>query len=276
MKRIILIILVFFAISINTKAQEYVTEKNIHYYPDSINNKDEYTNTQCTLDFYYPKNIKNYPTIVWIHGGGMSHGEKQLPKTLMDKGYAIVGVEYRLSPKVNAPAYIEDAAAAVAWVFKNIEKYGGSTKLIFLSGHSAGGYLDLMVTLDKSYLAKYNIDANSIAACIPFSGEAITHYTIRKEMGIKNTQPIIDKYAPLYFVRADAPPLMLITGDREKELLGRYEETAYLWRMMKLVGHTRTTITELQGFDHGGMAKPAYPLLLKGVADITKEILEKK
>jgi len=276
MKKIILQLVVFFAISISTRAQEYVTEKNINYYPDSINSKDEYTKTQCTLDFYYPKDLKNYPTIVWIHGGGMSHGEKQLPKSLMNKGYAIVGVEYRLSPKVNAPAYIEDAAAAVAWTFKNIEKYGGSTKLIFLSGHSAGGYLDLMVTLDKCYLAKYNIDANTIAACIPFSGEAITHYTIRKERGIKNTQPIIDKYAPLYFVRADAPPLMLITGDREKELLGRYEETAYLWRMMKLVGHTRSTITELPGFDHGGMAKPAYPLLLKEVADITKEILEKK
>ncbi len=270
----LLVILIF--LCFNAKAQEYITEKNINYYPDSINNKDEYTKSQCTLDFYYPKDLKNFPTIVWIHGGGMTHGEKQLPKSLMNKGYAIVGVEYRLSPKVNAPAYIEDAAAAVAWVYKNIEKYGGSTKLIFLSGHSAGGYLDLMVTLDKSYLAKYNIDANTIAACIPFSGEAITHYTVRKERGIKNTQPIIDKYAPLYFVRADAPPLILISGDREKELLGRYEETAYLWRMMKLVGHTRTTITELTGFDHGGMAKPAYPLLLKAVADITKEIMEKK
>ena len=86
--------------------------------------------------------------------------------------------------------------------------YGGSSKLIFVSGHSAGGYLGMMITLDKSYLAKYDIDANRIAALIPFSGQAVTHFTVRKERGIKETQPVIDGYAPLYFVRADAPPML--------------------------------------------------------------------
>lgn len=257
-------------------AQEYTTEKNIHYYDDTaaINN-DAYAKAQCTLDIYYPKNTKNFATVIWFHGGGLTGGEKQLPKALMKKGVAIVGVEYRLSPKATAPAYINDAAAAVAWVFKNIAKYGGDTKLLFVSGHSAGGYLGMMITLDKSYLAKYQIDANKIAALIPFSGQAITHYTIRQELGIKRTQPIIDKYAPLFHVREDAPRMLLITGDRELELLGRYEENAYLLRMMKLVGNNRTTLYELQGFDHGGMAESAYPLLIKEVLSTTKEITEK-
>ena len=256
--------------------QQYITEKNIHYYSDSINKTDEYINSQCVLDVYYPKDSKNFATIVWFHGGGITSGEKQIPKALKDKGFAVIGIEYRLSPKVKAPAYIEDAAAAVAWVFNNIGNYGGNRKLIFLSGHSAGGYLDLMITLDKSYLNKYNINANTIAGIIPFSGQAITHFTIRKETGIKSTQPIIDKYAPLYFVRADAPPMLLITGDREMELLGRYEENAYLCRMMKLAGHTQTRLYELQGFDHGGMDTPAYPLLIKEVNNISKMILDNK
>ena len=76
-------------------------------------------------------------------------------------------------------------------------------------------------------------------------------------------------------MRADAPPMLLITGDRELELLGRYEENAYLNRMMKLAGHKRTRLYELQGFDHGGMDDPAYPLLIKEVKTISKEILEK-
>ncbi len=264
-------------ISFNLFAQQhYTTEKNIKYYSDSINQKDNYLSTLCTLDLYYPENTINFPTIVWFHGGSLTGGKKQIPKALMEMGYAVIGVEYRLSPKVSAPAYIEDAAASVAWVFKNIEKYGGNSNLIFVSGHSAGGYLGMMITLDKQYLSKYNIDANKIAALIPFSGQAITHFTIRKEVGIKNTQPIIDKYAPLFFIRSDAPPMLLITGDREQELFGRYEENAYLWRMMKLNGHTKTTLYELQGYDHGGMAEPAFPLLLKEVAAVTKEILEKK
>lgn len=274
MKKILLFILLCSNVALFAQ-QQYATEKNIHYYPDSINQKDMYINTQCTMDVYYPKGAKNFATIVWFHGGGITGGTKEIPKALMDKGYAVIGVEYRLSPKVKAPAYIEDAAAAVAWVFQHIAAYGGNTNLIFVSGHSAGGYLGMMITLDKNYLAKYNINANNIAALIPFSGQAITHFTIRQERGMKETQPLIDEYAPLYYVRADAPPMLLITGDREKELLGRYEENAYLARMMKLAGHKQTTLYELQGFDHGGMAEPAFPLLLREVAVITKQLAVK-
>ena len=269
MKSLLLFVLVL--CSLSTFAQQYITDSNIHYYPDSVNKKDAYIASQCTLDIYYPKGIKNFATIVWFHGGGLTGGTKEIPKALIEKGYAVVGVEYRLSPKAKAPAYIEDAAAATAWVFQHIAAYGGSTNLIFISGHSAGGYLGMMITLDKKYLSKYNIDANNIAALIPFSGQAITHFTIRQERGMKETQPLIDEYSPLYYVRADAPPMLLITGDREKELLGRYEENAYLARMMKLAGHKQTTLYELQGFDHGGMAEPAFPLLLKEVGAVVKQ-----
>jgi len=228
------------------------------------------------LDIYYPKDSKNFATIVWFHGGGLTGGAKEIPNALLEKGFAVVGVGYRLSPQVKAPAYIEDAAAAIAWAFQHIENYGGRSDLIFLSGHSAGGYLTMMVGLDKKYLAKYEIDANKIAGNIPFSGQTITHFTIRKEMGIKETQPLIDEYAPLYLARPDAPPLMLITGDPEMELLGRYEENAYMWRMMKLAGHERTKIYKLEGFNHGSMVEPAFPLLIKEVNTLKKEIMERK
>ena len=67
----------------------------------------------------------------------------------------------------------------------------------------------------------------------------------------------MDRYAPLYYVDPDTPPLYLITGDRELEMLGRYEENAYLWRMMKVAGNPHTYLYEVDGFDHGGMAVPA-------------------
>ena len=80
---------------------------------------------RCKLDIYYPENKKDFSTIVWFHGGGMEGGNKFIPKELREQGFAVVAVNYRLSPKAKNPAYIEDAAEAVAWVFKNIEKYGG-------------------------------------------------------------------------------------------------------------------------------------------------------
>lgn len=252
--------------------QTYKTIKNISYYPDSTK-LDQYAKTTCNLDFYYPENTKDFPTVIWFHGGSLTGGGKEIPKALLDKGIAVIGVGYRLSPKVKSPVYVEDAAAATAWAFKHVAEYGGRTDLIFMSGHSAGGYLDLMVTLDKSYLAKYGIDANKIAGLIPFSPQAITHFTIRQERGILPTQPVIDNMAPLSFVRVDAPPTLLITGDREMELYGRYEENAYLNRVFKLVGNKTTRLYEIQGYDHGGMAEPAFPLLVKEIKALTKNIL---
>jgi acetyl esterase/lipase len=246
----------------------YQTKQDISYRKKNLVEKDAYIKERCRLDVYYPVDQKGYATVVWFHGGGLTGGERFVPTELQQQGLAVVAVNYRLSPKVNCPTYIDDAAAAVAWTFKHIAEYGGDPDKIFVSGHSAGGYLTSMVGLDKRWLAKYDVDADDIAGLIPFSGHTITHFTVRKERGIPETQPIIDEFAPLYHVRPDAPPLVLITGDRELEILGRYEENAYLMRMMKVVGHEQTVIYELQGFDHGGMVPPAHSILLKHINDI--------
>lgn len=246
----------------------YLIKENINYYVDSINTSDEYVKNRCVLDIYYPVNQKSFATIVWFHGGGITSGEKEIPEALKNKGVAVVAVNYRLSPVVKEPEYIKDAAAAVAWVFNNVEELGGDSSKIFISGHSAGGYLAMMVGMDKQYLFRHQINANRIAGLIPFSGRTITHFTIRKERGIQGTQPVIDHMAPLFHVRKDAPPLLLITGDRELELLGRYEENAYMMRMMKVSGHKKTKLYELDGYGHM-MTEPAFPLLLKEVKRIS-------
>ena len=225
------------------------------------------------LDIYYPQNVKGYATVVWFHGGGLTAGNKFIPDQLKEQGIAIVAVNYRLYPKVKSPVYIDDAAAAVAWVFSNIEEYGGDPRLIFVSGHSAGGYLTNMIGLDKSWLEKYNVDADQIAGLIPYSGHSITHFTVRDERGLAWDDVIVDELALLNHIRKDAPPLILITGDRNLEMYGRYEEVAYLWRMMKLTGHEQTELYELDGYSHGAMAVPAHHILLNTVRSIQKKII---
>lgn len=248
-----------------SNAKDYNIEKDIPYQTVKQAAEDEYMRSRCKLDIYYPVKEKNFATIVWFHGGGLRGGSKTIPSRLKDKGFAVVAVNYRLSPKVRCPAYIEDAAAAVAWTFQNIKQYGGADTKIFVSGHSAGGYLTSMIGLDKTYLESHKIDANKIAGLIPLSGHTITHFTPREECKIPEHQPIIDRYAPLYHVKSDAPPLVLITGDRELELLGRYEENAYFARMMKVAKHQQTELYELQGFNHGGMLDPGLKILIKHV-----------
>ncbi|WP_163399959.1 alpha/beta hydrolase [Flavobacterium fluviatile] len=254
---------------------EYEIKQNIQYYTAAANKSDSYINERCVLDIYYPKNTKDFATIVWFHGGGLTGGSKEIPEALKNKGFAIIAVNYRLSPKVKAAKCIEDAAAAIAWAFNNIAGYGGDTSSIFVSGHSAGAYLTLMTGLDKKWLQKESIDANKIAGLIPFSSQCITHFEIRRENGIPEKQSTIDTFAPLFHVRSDAAPVLLITGDRELEMLGRYEENAYMERMMKLVGHKQTKLFELDGYGHG-MTEPGFPLLVNEVNRVVKEKQPKK
>ena len=110
----------------------------------------------------------------------------------------------------------------------------------------------------------------------PHSLQRPHHYPFhpREEEGIEDTRPIIDAMAPLFHVRADAPPLILITGDREMEMLGRYEENAYMMRMMKVVGHPATKLYELQGYGHG-MTEPAFPILIREIKAISRNLNQK-
>ncbi|MGN7722113.1 alpha/beta hydrolase [Chitinophaga sp. 22620] len=240
----------------------YLQKNNLAY---RTGRQTDYMKERCVLDVYYPVKAANAPVIVWFHGGGITGGNKSIPAELKRQNVIVIAANYRLSPKVSCPAYIEDAAAAVAWAFRNAASFGGDSNKIYVSGHSAGAYLSCMVGLDKKWLAPYNIDADRIAAIFSFSAQAITHFTVRKERGIADTQPVIDEFAPLYHVRADAPPLYLYTGNREMEMLGRYEENAYLARMMQLTGHKKTYLYEMDGYGHGDMPKPSFYLMLKEI-----------
>jgi acetyl esterase/lipase len=249
-------------------AAKHVTETDIPYRAG-----DKLTaamKERCKLDVHYPDGAKGVPAVVWFHGGGLTAGEKAIPKALQNQNVIVIAPNYRLSPKATSPAYIEDAAAAVAWAVANADKYGGSKKKVFVSGHSAGGYLTGMVGLDKQWLKAHDVDADSLAGLVPFSGQSLTHSTIRKERGLDEKRPVLDEMAPLFHVRNDCPPLLVISGDREKELNGRYEESAYFWRMMKQAGHKDVELVELKGYDHGGMAEPGFPLLLKFVKEKAK------
>lgn len=247
-------------IGLTLQAQEtYKTVKDISYIP--AGETDGYRKERCKLDVYYPVRKKGFPTIVWFHGGGLEGGGKHVPEMFMNQGFAVVAVNYRLSPKAQNPAYTEDAAAAVAWAYKHIEEYGGSPRRVFVTGHSAGGYLTLMVGLDKSYLQEYGVDADSIAAYLPISGQTVTHFTIRKERSLPEGIPVIDQYAPCNKARKDTPPFVLITGDRNLEMADRYEENALLASVLKNIGNKKVSLYELQGFDHGQVYVPGCCLV---------------
>ncbi len=249
------LILAFLCITLNAQGYEQVND--ISY----THKTDAYSLERLKLDVYHPKGVTERPVVVWFHGGGLEAGNKEIPAQLREKDIVVVGVNYRLLPQVTVKETLDDAAEAVAWVFRHITDYGGDPRKIVVSGHSAGGYISMMLSLDKHWLAAYGIDADSVMMYVPFSGQAITHYNVRKMQGIPPLQATIDEYAPLYWVRGDCPPLVLICGDRELELYGRYDENQYLARMMKLAGHQQTYLYEIDGHGHGGMVDPGFHIL---------------
>jgi acetyl esterase/lipase len=237
----------------------YETISDLAYRPGS---DDGYVRERCRLDLYYPTDSVGFATIVYFHGGGLSAGNKYIPEEWEEEGIAVAAVNYRMHPKVKNPTYTQDAAASVAWILDHIEEYGGDPSRVYVSGHSAGGYLTSMVGLDTTYLAEFDHHPDSLAGLIPFSGHTITHFTPRRERGLAWNDVVVDQYAPISHLRPDAPPILIVTGDREMELYGRYEENAFFWRMLKLSGHPNVMLYELEGFHHGNMIIPGFSLAL--------------
>lgn len=272
MKKTLLLLLGLFILNgPATHAQDvtYTTVKDISYRPDAT---DEYQKALCKLDLNYPDQ-KGFPTIIWLHSGGLAHGNKSFPTYTESHGLGVVTVNYRLCPKVKVKDCIEDAAAAVAWVVKHIKEYGGDPKKIFISGASAGGYLTTMIGMDKRWLKPHGIDPDTtFVAMIPYSGQSITHFARRKEMGYKFNQPYVDDMAPMYYVRPDCVPILILSGDRELEMSGRYEENAYFYRMLKVVGHKDVQIKEFDGFSHNNMDYPANYVAIEYVLDRLKKM----
>lgn len=263
-----------FVLSPAVSARQHPQDKGYNYVQNisyvSADETDSYRKSRCVLDIYYPDTDKGFATLIWFHGGGLEGGNKELLEGFRRQGFAVVSVNYRLFPHCKCPDYIYDAAQAVAWTFENISRYGGTPDQIYVSGHSAGGYLTLMVALAKEYAAEYGLDADRIAKAYPISGQTVTHYTIRKERGLPDGIPVIDEYAPMTHADKGGAPMILISGDRSLELLARYEENLHLQALLKNFGHN-SVLYELQGFDHNTVLAPAVSLITSDISRLWKK-----
>jgi acetyl esterase/lipase len=203
--------------------------KGIYYGPES---SDEYRQEKCKLDIYMPdKAAEKRPVLVYFHGGGLTGGKRGGPMEVVKHGIILVAPSYRLAPKVKCPDYINDAADAVAWTFKNIAKYGGNPDMIFVGGFSAGSYLTAMLGMDKQWLAARGIDADKLAGLLPLSGQMITHFNVRKERNISPACGLSDEFSPMFHIRKTAFPIFIQCGDNDYP--SRQEENKLFVSMMK-------------------------------------------
>jgi acetyl esterase/lipase len=221
----------------------------------------DYERARCKLDLYLPTNgAKNFPTVVSFYGGGLEGGDKsgrgtvRIATALASNGVACAAVNYRLHPKATYPAYLDDAAASVAWALAHVAEHGGDPGRVFVSGHSAGAFLTAAIGYDPKFLKPYHVSTDRIAGLIPVSPQVFTHFTIRKERGVPNPQttPVIDDDAPAYHARPDAPPTLILLGDHDWPT--RLEECQYFIKLLTVLKHPDAHLRVIPDRTHGSIA----------------------
>ena len=198
------------------------TIQNVPYLPDG--------NPLHLADLYLPEE-PGFATFCFFHGGGMTHGSKDVMRLagtyLASRGFGVVSADYRLLPEVAWPAFLEDAAAAVAWTRSHIAEYGGSGKL-YVGGNSAGAYLSMMLQFDRRWLAPYGIDPAEIAGYVHAAGQPTAHFAVLEARGIGKRRVIVDETAPLFYVGCAAcySPMLIVIS--ENDMKNRLEQTELL------------------------------------------------
>ena len=199
------------------------------------------TENQQYLDIHLPEN-NIFPVLIYFHGGGLESGDKSEDKIFYDymnkQGIAIVTANYRMYPYAKYPDFLADVAEAVAWVFKNINRYGKPSD-IFIGGSSAGGYISQMLCFDESWLGKHNINPTDISGFIHDAGQPTCHFNILRERGLDTRRVIIDDSSPLYHIMNNKkyPPMYIIVSDNDME--NRYEQTMLLISTLKHFGYDK-------------------------------------
>jgi acetyl esterase/lipase len=151
------------------------------------------------LDLYLPAGKRNFPVLVFIHGGSWRNGDRSQYSALASRfaktGIGVVVPSYRLMPANPHPAQVDDATAALAWTIQHIAEFGGDPKRIYIAGHSAGGHLAAYVGLDPKFWP-------NLKGVLPLSGV----YDVSAIAGFKDDK---DNASPITHVRPGAPPFLV-------------------------------------------------------------------
>ncbi len=208
------------------------------------------------LDIYLPEG-ECRATVMWLHGGGLEHGDRKgcegIAAQLCGNGIAYVSVEYRMYPECTYPDFINDSAAAAAWLVKYAKKYGLSEK-IYIGGSSAGAYLSMMLCFARKYFERVSLIPEHFAGYIFDAGQPTTHFNVLKYRGEDSRLCRIDEAAALYHIVSARParPLKFIYS--EFDMPARPEQNRLMIATLKHMGYNMDLVDEqfMPGFTHCG------------------------
>lgn len=185
-----------------TPSDGYSLQRDIAYGPDP----------RHRLDLYRPKSRDPEATVVFFYGGGWEDGERGdyrfVGEAFASQGLAVAVPDYRLYPEVRYPTFLEDSAAAVAWLRENL------AGPLYLVGHSAGAYNAVMLALDRRWLGAHGLVpckalSGAVGLAGPYDFLPLRDRDLKAIFGPPEGRPATQ---PITYVSAEAPPLLLLSG----------------------------------------------------------------
>jgi len=229
------------------------------------------------LDVYQPATEQKTPLVVWVHGGAWRSGSKaNVPVArLLDYGFAIASVEYRLSPVAKFPAQIHDIKAAIRYLRANAGKYNIDSDQIIIAGASAGGHLAALVGVSNDVaelegdLGSHCSTSSDVQSIVSFYGASNLQTILSQSTphglsvripalklllgGLPDENAELETLAklasPVTHVDESDPPLLLIHGDQDPQMpINQAHELHGRYRQLKLPVH----FDVIYGGAHGG------------------------
>ncbi len=228
---LVLLISTFIFLFLSCASKKY---ENVAYLDKAVSEK---TSSQPlpTLNIFSPKNLKKFskkfdakdqqlPVLIFVHGGNWNSGDKKtynfFGRNFAKKGIVTVVVGYTLSPKANYDDMTKQVAAAINWTKQNIAKYNGNPDKLFLTGHSAGGHLIALSTMNP----KYEVNDTTVLGIILNDAAGLDMYHfLQEEPPTSNSNydttwtkdpEIWKKASPIYYIDEKTPPIMLYLGKK--------------------------------------------------------------
>jgi acetyl esterase/lipase len=244
-----------------------------------------YCNSQ-TLDLYIPRAAatRPLPVAMYVHGGGMTAGDKSdlnpaFLDALASAGYAVASVNYRLAPQSKFPAQIDDVKCAIRYLRAKAPRYGLNGSEIFAFGTSVGGQLVALAVLTSSHSAfdvgPYAAEPSNLSAVADMFGPAnltepasgFSASGIQAVFGTNDHRDLV-LASPTHFVAPNSPPILLVQGVDDTKVLK--SQSIELYRDLKAAGD-QTQLVLVQNMGHMFVQagpKPLDPSLRQIANDI--------
>jgi acetyl esterase/lipase len=214
------------------------------------------------------------PLVIWIHGGAWRSGSKEKPPVLflLEEGFALASIDYRLSTQAQFPALLHDCKAAIRWLRANQCKFGYDATKIAVVGSSAGGHLAALVgttncsPMHEGQVGAYTSQSSEIQAVVDYYGptnfETILSQSTPHGLSVRvpalqlllGSQPaenidLARQASPVAQVGQGDPPILILHGDQDHQVpINQSHELHHQYNLHGLESHLEV----VHGGQHGG------------------------